>query len=90
MPLTDELGDRAVGLLETRGLLHSRRLKFGRELTFESWLSLLSDDQPQLSEAENRENAALFAHLRDAIAELLLEAHSIGISTPSSRATTSM
>jgi hypothetical protein len=37
-------------------------------------LSLLSDEQPQLSDADNRDNAALFARLRDAIAAHLIEA----------------
>src|SRR5580692_6340065 len=74
MPLTDELGNQAVELLKAEGRYDASRLVFGGELTFESWLSLLSEDQPQLSEAENRENAALFARLRDAVARVLIEA----------------
>ena len=73
MPLTDELGNAALELVQPEGS-RPKGLRFGSQLTFESWLSLLADDQPQLSEAENRDNAALFAHLRDAIAILLLEA----------------
>jgi hypothetical protein len=46
----------------------------GAGLNFEAWLSLLSEEQPQLTDAENRDNAALFAHLRDAIAEALIAA----------------
>jgi hypothetical protein len=76
MPLSDELGTRSVELLDKQGRLHTSRLEFGRELTFETWLSLLSDDQPQLSEAANRQNAALYARLRDTLAALLLEAQS--------------
>lgn len=74
MPLTDELGSQAVEFLRADGRIDGAGLGFGPELTFESWLSLLSEDQPQLSEAENRDNAALFAHLRDAIAACLLAA----------------
>lgn len=75
MPLTDELGRQAVELLAANGRrLSATQLGFGPELTFESWLSLLSEDQPQLTDAENRDNAALFAHLRDAIGDRLLDA----------------
>jgi len=49
MPLTDELGRRAVGLLAKEGRrLNASHLTFGPELSFESWLSLLSEEQPQL------------------------------------------
>lgn len=82
MPLTDELGAKAISELQAAGRLPATRLTFGPELTFETWLSLLSDEQPQLSEAENRENAALFARLRDAIATILLEAQFSVIAQP--------
>jgi predicted CoA-binding protein len=83
MPLTAEVGRTAVETLKTDGRrLGVAQLGFGPGLTFESWLSLLSDDQPQLSDAENRDNAALFAHLRDAIATLLLEAQHDALGAP--------
>ncbi len=43
-----------------------------QEYTFESWLSLLAEDQPHLTEAENLEAATVFARLREAIVEVLL------------------
>jgi len=83
MPLTDELGRRAVGLFAKEGRrLNASHLTFGPELSFESWLSLLSEEQPQLSDAENRDNAALFAHLRDAIGGLLLDAQREALMQP--------
>jgi hypothetical protein len=81
MPLTDELGNAALELVQPDAS-RPNGLAFGSQLTFESWLSLLADDQPQLSEAENRDNAALFAHLRDAIAILLLEAQFSAVAPP--------
>jgi hypothetical protein len=81
MPLTDELGNKALELVEPKGT-GSKSLTFSSQLTFESWLSLLADDQPQLTEAENLDNAARFAGLRDAIAVLLLEAEVAAISPP--------
>ena len=75
MPLTDELGRQAAELLETNGVrVGAAQLGFGRGVSFESWLTLLSEDQPHLTDAENRDNAALFAHLRDAIANILMRA----------------
>jgi hypothetical protein len=74
VPLTDELGRRAVESLEAGGHIKTTQAGFGPELSFESWLSLLSEEQPQLSDADNRDNAALFARLRDAIAAHLLDA----------------
>jgi hypothetical protein len=74
MPLTDELGSRAVESLQAAGRIGAAQVSFGPELSFESWLSLLSEEQPQLSDADNRDNAALFARLRDAIAAHLIEA----------------
>jgi hypothetical protein len=74
MPLTDELGGRAIESLQAAGHIRATQAGFGPELSFESWLSLLSEEQPQLSEADNRDNAALFARLRDAIAAHLVDA----------------
>jgi hypothetical protein len=81
MPLTDELGGQALGILSARG----RRLDhvgLGAGLNFEAWLSLLSQEQPQLTDADNRDNAAVFAHLRDAIAEALVAAQQLALSVP--------
>lgn len=73
MPLTDELGRQALDILAARGR-QLQHVGLGAGLNFEAWLSLLSEEQPQLTDAENRDNAALFAHLRDAIAEALVAA----------------
>lgn len=71
MPVLSTLKDR---VLEETGLVNDPRVPsraFGQSYTFEDWLSTLSEEQPYLSEAENRSNAALFAQLRDAIAVVL-------------------
>ena len=71
MPDLATLKDR---VLEETGLASDPRVPsgaFGRHYTFEDWLSTLSENQPYLSEQENRANTALFAQLRDAIAEVL-------------------
>ena len=82
MPLTDELGSRAIESLQAAGDIRATQASFGPELSFESWLSSLSEEQPQLSDADNRDNAALFARLRDAIAAELLEAQREALSGP--------
>lgn len=69
MPLTDELGRKAVRLAGLEG--DPRVPEFGQGFTFEEWLSLLADDQPQLSEAANKANGALFARLKESLAEVL-------------------
>lgn len=83
MPLTDELGQLAMDALQRSGrrLTAPQRAAGGR-LGFEAWLSVLADDQPQLSEAENRDNAALFAHIRDAVATELSTAQQEALAQP--------
>ena len=72
MPLTDQVGRASVDLLAGRGYqFGTSSPTFSPQFNFENWLSLLSEDQPQLREAENRDNAALSAHLRGAIADIL-------------------
>lgn len=73
-PLTDALGHDAIA---RAGLKNDPRVPnraFGPAFTFESWLSLLAEDQPHLSEAENLANAALFAKLRESIYSVLTAA----------------
>ena len=84
MPDLATLRDRA---LEEAGLTNDPRVPswaFQRGYTFEDWLSTLSEDQPHLSEQENRTNAALFARLRDAIVLVLTsdEAEASASDTP--------
>lgn len=73
MPLTDALGKRAI---ERAGVqadprVPKRGFTKGR---FETWLSRLAEDQPDLDEARNLENRALFTRLSAALAEVLDEA----------------
>ena len=83
MPLTDELGRRALDLMDAHGHAPAgNRLSVSPSLNFESWLSLLSEDQPQLSDAENRDNAAVLAHERDAIAAVLFEGERKALARP--------
>jgi len=84
MPLTDELGQAVI---EAAGLSDDPRVPdagFEPGFTFEEWLSLLADDQPQLSEAENRQNAALFARLKEALATVVgaAEAQAVNAGAP--------
>jgi hypothetical protein len=83
MPLTDELGRQALELMADRlgGEGHAD-IALSTSLNFESWLSLLSEDQPQLSDAANRDNQALFAHLRDLVAACLLDAQRKALAGP--------
>ena len=70
-PITDLLGQDAV---EYAGLsLDARvpRRPFGPGFPFEAWLSLLAEPQPHLSEAENKQNGALFTIMKEAIVSLL-------------------
>lgn len=71
LPVTDELGMFALLRLPDR--LRNRAPSHFVGGTFETWLSRLADDQPQLSEAENQENLALFAHVVGVIAQELAE-----------------
>jgi hypothetical protein len=74
MPLTDELGAAAI---EWAGLVNDPNVprgRFTKDFSFEAWLSLLADEQPHLSEAENTTNMAIFARMREAIAYVLSSA----------------
>jgi hypothetical protein len=53
-PLTDELGNLVLANLGER-----RRRPFGSG-SFETWLSRLAVDQPDLTTAENQQNRALY------------------------------
>lgn len=70
--VADELGQCAYDLLaKSDPLFRGGRPVFSGDYPFESYLSLLADNQPHLSEAANRENAARFAKLTEAIASVL-------------------
>lgn len=71
MPITDELGRRAI---QEAGLEGDPRVPariFDRTFTFEGWLSLLAEEQPYLDESDNADNTSLFVRLRDAIVRVL-------------------
>jgi hypothetical protein len=71
MPLTDELGLAALGMLRDRLPPHLAVQEFPRGLNFEAWLSELASDQPYLSDADNALNQAAFLLFSEAIAEIL-------------------
>ena len=72
MPTLDDLG---TSVLESLGLKDNPRVPnsgvFNENFTFETWLTLLSDNQPHLSVVENAENAALFLQIRDVMTKEL-------------------
>lgn len=71
MPDLNTLKDR---VLVEAGLTDALRVPsraLNRGYSFEEWLSALSEDQPYLSEQQNRANALLFAKLRDTIVQVL-------------------
>jgi hypothetical protein len=71
MPLTNDLGHEVI---DHAGLAGDARIPshpFSAAFSFESWLSLLAEDQPHLSEAQNLENAALFSKIRESIYSVL-------------------
>jgi len=69
MPLTDELGAMAVQQANLTSDPRVPRRLFGPALTFESWMSLIAEDQPHLSEGQNLQNRALFVTITEAIVE---------------------
>jgi hypothetical protein len=82
MPLTDELGDLAIAFADLTSDPRIPKGGFGPGFSFESWLSLLAEDQPHLTEAENAANAWLFARLREALFSVLSSAESSVIHYP--------
>jgi hypothetical protein len=71
MPLTDELGDAVLPLIRKRSRLPlPRRFRRGQ---FESWLSRLSEDQPDLDEVENLANRLLFQLASEALAAVITD-----------------
>ncbi|MGO9963012.1 MAG: hypothetical protein ACLPUG_06230 [Acidimicrobiales bacterium] len=74
MPLTDQLGTDAI---ESAGLVSDPNVPrgpFTKDFSFEAWLSLLADEQPHLSDAQNATNMAIFAKMREAIVSVLASA----------------
>jgi len=76
MPLTNELGEMALDVAGLTDDPRGPRRKFTPSFSFENWMSLLAEEQPHLSEAENLANATIFAQLREAINTVLISVES--------------
>lgn len=68
MPTADELGSKAVSRAK---IGHAPAFENGR---FESWLSRLAEPQPDLSAAENADNAATFACVVEHVHSVMVDA----------------
>lgn len=75
-PLTGALGDQVVERIEATGRTVQRpqSYRLGR---FETWLSRLAETQPDLGDAENLHNAALFSEMTRAIYEIITGAQGV-------------
>jgi hypothetical protein len=70
MPLTDELGDRSI---DRAGATQDPRVPKSGFVAgrFETWLSRIAEEQPDLDEARNLENRALFLRVAAAMGDVL-------------------
>jgi hypothetical protein len=81
LPLANELGELAYDRARFRAPnLFGSRPAFTDDYPFETWLSLLAEEQPHLDEGENRLNAARFAKLAQSIVEVLDERQALALS----------
>lgn len=80
MPVTDQVGNLALRHGPFVGLRRPQMPFQGG--SFEKWLSILAEDQPYLSAAENLRNRALFAELRGAVRTVIGEAELKALKTP--------
>ena len=81
LPLANELGEHAYDRAQLRAPnLFGSRPAFTDDYPFETWLSVLAEDQPYLDEGENRLNAARFAKLAQSIVEVLDERQALALS----------
>ncbi len=81
LPLANELGEHAYDRARFRAPdLFGSRPAFTDDYPFETWLSVLAEDQPYLDEGENRLNAARFAKLAQSIVEVLDERQALALS----------
>ncbi len=60
MPLTDDLGNRILDVTDLRGDPRAPANGFGPDVPFETWLSLLAEDQPYLATSNNIESRQIF------------------------------
>lgn len=72
MPITDELGSLAA---DRMGLVHVSTVPHfvGDGITFETWMTWLSERQPYQSESEHLEDQAMFARFTQTLASILEE-----------------
>lgn len=69
MPLTDELGTEVCGRVQARGPFDVPDHFTGGE--FETWLSRIAEDQPDLTNVDNLVNRSLFQLVSEVLAKVL-------------------
>jgi hypothetical protein len=72
MPTLSQLGEEILDDRRYRGI--KRAWPLARPESFEEWLSMLSDDQPWLSEADNLENRSTFLRMTEEIYKVISRA----------------
>lgn len=80
-PLTDELGELAVGQAQGDGLGSVPHPKF-QDGSFETWLSRLAEDQPHLNAEANMANRVVFLRISRAIRSVLAGRQAEALSLP--------
>jgi hypothetical protein len=71
MPLTDDLGNRILDVTELRGDPRAPAKGFGPDVPFETWLSLLAEDQPYLATSDNIESQQIFESVLRSLTSLV-------------------
>lgn len=71
MPMTNRLADLVMDRLRADGFTVPHRQFTGSR--FEAWLSRLAEPQPDLDDADNLENRALFLRVSQALRRVMLE-----------------
>ena len=79
-PNANKLGQDALVTAELEEHPRVPKRGFNEDFTFESWLSLLSEEQPHLDEVENAENTWMFKKLLVAIVQDLGQASDVAFS----------
>lgn len=79
LPLTDEVGNRLLRRLPTAVGRVPESFAGG---TFETWMSRISEPQPDLSEVENARNAAMFVEVTHGLHEVLTQAENKALTKP--------
>jgi hypothetical protein len=83
LPLANKLGQLAYERARCQeSSLFDPCLAFSNDYPFETWLSLLVEEQPHLDEGDNRLNAARIAKLAQSIVEVLNERQALALSVP--------